>query len=168
VIRSLRKRHLATFSVLLVVLPLLYVLALSVRSEPKIVESLPVFGDDAAVFSIVLAEYVHDAPAFEATTRLVADESRAGRMHLDIVLHERIEAPDVLLYWSASDAAAGGQLPADAYLLGSLQRASRQQVPLPRAARERDGHLILYSLGHQEVVASAPLVTRSAEPGSGS
>ena len=167
-IRSLRKRHMATFSVLLVVLPLLYALALSVRSEPKSVDELPAFGDDAAAFSVVLAERAHDSSAFKATTRIVADQSPAGQIRLEIALHANIEAPDMLLYWSASDVESGGQLPSNAYLLGSLQAASRQQVPLPSAAREKDGRLILYSLGHQEVVASVPLETRFAAPENGS
>ena len=62
-----------------------------------------------------------------------------------------LRAPDPLLYWSASP--AQGALPSDARLLGPLSAAPVQRFPLPA---ER-GQLIVYSLGHAEIVAQGPL-----------
>jgi hypothetical protein len=58
-----------------------------------------------------------------------------------------VDAPDPLVYWSKG-------VPnsiAEAYLVGSLQEGRRAVLPLP-AGR---GYLLLYSLAHREVLASA-------------
>lgn len=60
-------------------------------------------------------------------------------------------APDPLLYWSRQAATSG--LPTDARLLGPLSSAERQTFALPEPA----GQLILYSLGHGEVLSQLAL-----------
>jgi hypothetical protein len=59
-----------------------------------------------------------------------------------------VDAPDPLVYWSATANAS----PETARLLAPLGRARRAVLDLPGA----DGYLILYSLAHREVIASAP------------
>jgi len=58
-----------------------------------------------------------------------------------------VDAPDPLIYWTRTPAAFSG-----AQLVGSLQRGRRTVLALPGSG----GYLILYSLAHREVLASAP------------
>lgn len=61
------------------------------------------------------------------------------------------DAPaDPLLYWSRTASGPGAALPADARLLGVLRRGSLSPELAPEGAGP--GHLLLYSLAHQEVV----------------
>jgi len=59
-----------------------------------------------------------------------------------------VDAPDPLVYWS--DAAAKSL--AGAQRMGSLHQGRRAVLPVPASG----GYLLLYSLAHQEVLASAP------------
>ena len=61
---------------------------------------------------------------------------------------QSVLAPDVLVYW-APTAVDDRTLPAQARLLGSLHGIQMPHVMLP------DGFLLLYSLGHQKVVAQS-------------
>lgn len=74
-----------------------------------------------------------------------------------------IGLPDVLVYWVAPREDAGGEgLPADAHLLGRIGGTVARSFRLPAHAETPSsegsmGRLVLYSLGHQEVFASASL-----------
>lgn len=59
-----------------------------------------------------------------------------------------IDAPDPLVYWSETAAKSldGAQL------AGSLHQGRRAVLPVPASG----GYLLLYSLAHREVLASAP------------
>jgi hypothetical protein len=59
-----------------------------------------------------------------------------------------VDAPDPLIYWSdsATKSIAG------AHLAGTLQQGRRAAIPVPSSG----GYLLLYSLAHREVLASAP------------
>ena len=59
-----------------------------------------------------------------------------------------VEMPDPLVYWSKTAAKSL----AEARLVGSLQQGRRAALPLPVSS----GYLLLYSLAHREVLASAP------------
>lgn len=66
-----------------------------------------------------------------------------------------VDAPDPLVYW-APEAGAGagrgpGNSPREARLVGSLQRGRRAVLAVPASG----GYLILYSLAHREVLATA-------------
>jgi hypothetical protein len=59
-----------------------------------------------------------------------------------------VDAPDPLVYWSeAAPKSLDG-----AQLVGSLQHGRPAVLPLPAS----NGYLLLYSLAHREVLASAP------------
>lgn len=82
-------------------------------------------------------------------------------------LHEPLRKPDVLAYWSAQGAAAGRALPGDVHLLGSVSAQRDNYLPLPlwpASSRVDEGFLILYSLGHHEVVASAAVPALGGAP----
>ena len=59
-----------------------------------------------------------------------------------------VDAPDSLVYWSeaAAKSVEGAQL------AGSLHQGRRTVLPVPASG----GYLLLYSLAHQDVLASAP------------
>ncbi len=59
-----------------------------------------------------------------------------------------VDAPDPLIYWAET----GTQSIAKAQLAGSLQQGRRSAIPVPSSG----GYLLLYSLAHREVLASAP------------
>ena len=61
-----------------------------------------------------------------------------------------LQAPDLLLYWSPTEGLD------DAELVGPLPSFPLSQR-LPEQARTSDGHLLLYSLAHDEIVATATL-----------
>ena len=72
-----------------------------------------------------------------------------------------LQAPDVLVYWSPT-IDAGPSLPGDAHLIGRLGGPVVHRFRLPHAdasphASGAVGRLVLYSLGHQEVLAQATL-----------
>ena len=68
-----------------------------------------------------------------------------------------LAAPDVLVYAGATAAGADGRLPSDARLLGTLPQSGRRAFQL--AAGE--SFVVLYSLGHQVVIAGASLAERA-------
>jgi hypothetical protein len=59
-----------------------------------------------------------------------------------------VDAPDPLIYWAET----GTQSIAEAQLAGGLQQGRRAAIPVPSSG----GYLLLYSLAHREVLASAP------------
>lgn len=83
----------------------------------------------------------------------------------------QIGAPDVLLYWSATETVRE-RLPDDALLLGRISDTRERRFSVPSIAdghathakadtndgdRSLDGTLVLYSLGHQSIIAVADL-----------
>jgi hypothetical protein len=71
--------------------------------------------------------------------------------------------PDVLAYWSREDSDTSGGLPGNAFLLGPVTLGTARTFPLPRAALGTSGHLLLYSLGHAEVIGRAQLPESEAQ-----
>lgn len=82
-----------------------------------------------------------------------------------------LDRPELLVYWSPGEI-TGGQIPDDAHLIGRLtsSRPHRFALPETNAGRTADsigraneetsaarGQLVVYSLGHQEIVATARL-----------
>ena len=168
VIRSLRKRHLATFSLLVVALPLVFGLSLSVRKEPANVKQLPRFYSEDLPFPVLLDEQEHSSDVLQITTRVIADREIPTRLRLVLTMHKPMAAPDVLIYWSRTAVTPGDALPSQAHLLGHLLGTSFQHRALPDAAIHADGNLIFYSLGHQKIMASAHLKTFAPTEGGSS
>ena len=73
---------------------------------------------------------------------------------------EDLALPDVLIYWSATEG-EGTSLAGDEFLIGSFFGKRTQRFALPAAAHSGvdgpTGKLILYSLAHNRVVASASI-----------
>jgi hypothetical protein len=151
VIAPLRARHRLWTGALAVAVPVLYVLALAARTEPPAVELPPALAEDA--FGDVLRE-MDDLFAEHAVATRVRRGS--GGFQVELEPATAIVAPEVLVYWSPS-AAMGDKMPAEAFLLGSLAGTRARAFALPAAALGRDGWLLLYSLGHQQVLDAGAL-----------
>ncbi|MBY0399675.1 hypothetical protein K2X89_05225 [Myxococcota bacterium] len=89
-----------------------------------------------------------------------------------------LDRPELLVYW-VSEAQPGDRLPDSAHLLGRLAGPLAQRFTLPARALTRigtasstaspepstaSGALVVYSLGHQEIVATARLAPAEARP----
>lgn len=88
----------------------------------------------------------------------------AGRLHCHV--ERGLPRPDVLVYWTADD--APDALMDEAQLLGPLGGEGSRSFLLPRDAATGEagvftGSLVFFSLGHGELVATAP-VPRAAAP----
>lgn len=150
-IAPLRRRHRLTVASLAVALPVLYVVALAARPDEPVVDQLPPALAEAAAGEVDqdFGELVTD-PAVAVRSR-----TDGAQWWVELDPGAPIALPEVLVYWTPSTVA--DRLPEDAFLIGSLAGARARAHGMPRDALGRDGTLVLYSLGHQEVVASAPL-----------
>ena len=154
-IRELRVRHRRVFRVLVLVLPVLYVAALIVRPRSFLEGELPADagpGPDTAETS----ERTRPVETVEMQ-RVVSGD----RTFVDVVLPDDLRKPDLLVYWSAAESdpsdpergTDGDELPEDALFLGAL--GGLRSARLPLADVPRGGSFLLYSLGHQTLVARA-------------
>ncbi len=149
-IAPLRRRHRLMTASLAVVVPVLYVVALTARPDEPVAQ-LP-----AALASPPAGELDNDfGELFTDPQIVVRSRSDGTTWWLELEPRRPIARPEVLAYWSRS--AATGRLPEDAYLIGSLTGDRTRAFELPREALGRAGTLVLYSLGHQEIVASTRL-----------
>ena len=113
--------------------------------------------------NVRLAQPARAAGELQHTAQLAGEQQVALRWEIvpsaegaDLfVAPERdLELPDVLVYWS-QDALTTLE-GADALLLGTLAGSETRRMPLPTADTQ-GGHLTLYSLAHQAIVASGTL-----------
>ena len=147
-IRGLRARHRWTFAGLALALPIGLGLALSSRS------SVPASAPRAEA-AVALP---NAAPASDAIVKSGQAEMRVrvwnsgadGARVIELSPKQDLESPDVLVYWSESD--ARDALPPNAILLGSLAGIQQRRFALSKSVH--GGRLYLYSLAHQELVAS--------------
>jgi hypothetical protein len=152
-IGPLRSRHLALTTALAVLLPLGYIAGLSARvdvptSDPAhldVVETGHLIWESAALWG--------DLPI---VTRRWAGGPPPGGNALELDVRADLEKPDLLLYWSAGGAGDTPGLPPDAVLLGPVGGAGVHHFPVPDGRRD-EGDLLLYSLGHQEIVGRASM-----------
>lgn len=150
-IAPLRRRHRLRTAALLVAVPVLLALALAARPSPPRVEARPAAlapGPDPR------GGDVETLPVFGEFDVTVHAWQTADGPVIGITPGEPLARPAVLVYWTP--APPGDGLPDDALLLGAVADRGRTYA-VPPAAAGRDGHLVLYSLGHQEVVASGEL-----------
>jgi hypothetical protein len=149
-IQTLRTVHRHSFVALAFVLPVVMVVGLANR-HPRRLSSKP-------TARVPRSEYMARKSQIQWSrhgirTELHGDSTR--RAETDVVLHptERLNEPDLLLYWSA-DPAPGDTLPANARLVGPL--IAGKSMVLPPGA-DRSGFLVLFSLPHQSVFDTAKL-----------
>ncbi len=144
---------------LAVALPVLYVVALAARPDEPVTDPLPAALAGAMPGDVDndFGELISD-PAIVVRSRTDSSrQRRAGvtpRWWIELTPRSALARPEVLVYWSRSSAT--GTLSEDAWWLGSLGDRTRA-FELPEEALGVTGSLVLYSLGHQEVVASTRL-----------
>lgn len=73
---------------------------------------------------------------------------------------QALPLPEVLAYWREDGPAHEPGSLEDAFLLGTLAGTQPRRWLLPQGAQLGDGHLILYSLPHQKIIAQAGLPLR--------
>lgn len=160
-IRPLRTRHRVMVTALAVALPLLFVAGLLARTPPAEMEVLPeVLRPFSEAYPALLGEEPDLWGDVAIVTRLHADAVPASRLAVELRPEADLKTPDVLVYWHAGTVAAAGAIPDDAYLLGALAGVHARRFALPDTALRVDGRLILYSLGHQQTIATARLSTK--------
>lgn len=169
-IRPLRRRHRAIWSLLAFALPLLFIAALTARPEPSPAVGLPegllqgawgaglALGADAVRDAWQQAEGwrarrvrpVRPASAPLPVDRGVAEAVREG---VEVELGDVAPEPDLLVYWmegSVEGESSPDELStalASAWLLGAAPLGSSRVYALPRPGVE--GTLVLYSLAHR-------------------
>ena len=111
------------------------------------------FGCGLALPGLLAAALIlrpHGAPDEHVADRIMFRLPDGAEMVADSreLWGKAVDAPDPLIYWSANSGAS----PETARLVGPLARGRHAVLDMPAA----DGYLILYSLAHREVLASAP------------
>lgn len=147
-ILSLRQRHRQVFAVLGILLPVAMVGGIAARKSILTVAELP---------PVIAKPLAGTGVAWERRDvfeKLPVVVSLATNAQADVSL--RLEAtadfarPDVMVYWSAAKIAPTDTLSADAILLGAF---AANELRVPTSAMAARGHLILFSLADQEIVA---------------
>lgn len=160
-ISPLRKRHRMMISVLMVIVPVVFIGALLVRSEIPAMEAVPdLHAHDTLDYSQVLFEAADLWGEAAIITRLKGDQSAPTHLAVELEPQRPLNLADPLVYWDPSGTATTNQLPTSAYLLGPMPGSGTRQFSLPDTARFIDGRLLLYSVAHQELLASATLSTQ--------
>ncbi len=157
-IAPLRRRHRVMVTLLLIAVPVGLVLALAARPPVPVVEGLPAALAAGPGFG---GGDVESYDVFGELGVAVRSYHAADGAVLELTPAEPLARPDVLVYWSGET--ASDRLPDGAVLLGALSDRART-YSVPAAAAGRAGHLVLYSLGHQEVVASGAVPAMGAKP----
>ena len=161
-IMPLRKRHRFMITLLAIVLPIAFITGLTGRQAPAVMEIPPVdLQASAAVFSQIVYEKNDLWPGHTITTRLCADGMPPTRLTVELQPREDFKIPDLLVYWHEGEMVEGDRIPAGAFLLGNLAGRQARQMILPEGALQYDGRLVLFSLAHQKIFASAALPTRT-------
>ena len=160
--RSLRRAHLRRSLGMALLLPLGLGAALWSREAPPI--------DDSELSGLHASSPTSEA-ALEAAKLSRVEFSGLGVALLpwyqttepvggiELVAERQLAAPDVLVYWSAveSPLAPGADLAPDAMLLGTFPGGGSRHFDLPAAGQGGGGQVLLYSLGHGEVLGALPL-----------
>ena len=163
-ILSRRKAHFIYFSILIVLLPIIFVAGTLTRPKfvavDKSVDSLyqkEGFSNNKNLGSsqtIAAIESSETATGIEVETLVSQDES-SNNLILEIEPNRVVQLPDLLLYWQP-----GSLTPQTitnySVLLGTLSGKSRRQFNLPANDQGTPGHLIIYSQGVEEFVAVFP------------
>ncbi len=161
-IRAHRRRHLRAFTILAVVLPVIFFAALTTRRTPPVVASVP-----TALTDPTLATWVaHDSAEAQVLEvpiriRLLAPSATTRgpltRLGVELEPVRAMGRPDVLVYWTASMPPSNEALPSDAFLLGSIGGAKPRRFELPQPALQARGSLIIYSAAHREILGTLPV-----------
>jgi hypothetical protein len=165
VIRSHRIAHRGIFVALALLIPAL--LAAGIGLRPTVP---PITGDDTLFLADGFAPKAgEDGVEIVGVGLRFGLTPRSDGRSVVIRPLETIARPDLLVYWAARPPRPGedqGARLAEAQLVGSLSGRSARVLQLP--AGTRGGHLLVYSLGHGELLADlalGQLIASQVEPG---
>ena len=149
-IARLRSRHRLMTCVLAVVVPVVFAAGILAR------ESVPVHEGSAAAERPQTGEILWESADawgdLGIRTRVFLPGEGASAHVLELAPAADFQQPDVLVYWSERAPQVAEGVPTGAILLGRLAGAQVRRYELPGATA---GHVILYSLAHQESVGTA-------------
>lgn len=160
-IRSLRRRHRAMTTAIAIVLPLLFLAGIAARKAIPRMEIPPALTPVEETFSELIFQKNYFRPELDIAARVFADSLPPSRLAVELHPQRYLKIPDILVYWSETPPNAGDKMPESSYLIGTLAGTERRRFPLPSAALDSDGSLILYSLAQQRVIGMAALPTHS-------
>jgi hypothetical protein len=152
-IRPKRVLHRVMWTALAIIIPVLYVAALSSRPEmpsSKLERWTP---PTSSPKQKLLSEMVMLEGSI--SIRVLSDPG-VKKTWLTVTPAKPITSPNLLLYWSSGEVA-------DGFLLGSVGGLYEQHFPAPEAFDASKGSLILYSLGHQKELDRKALVQKRKE-----
>lgn len=148
-IAELRRVHRRASIALAFAVPVILVAAIAARPEAPVNASLPFRSETSEILSTQPLVWSRDDIVASAIV------SADGSVALAIDAASLANAPSVFVYWlepgETTEPPAGGRL------LGSVHGRGTQRILLPPDAAVRGGTVSLFSLGHDEVVASAVL-----------
>ncbi len=158
-IAPLRRRHRWLIATLTVVVPVLFVVALTGRPAGPAIGTLPA---ELAETARGRVESEHDDLfAHPIITRIRATDAE---WLVELQPREPLAKPELLVYWTAEATSGDERLPAGAYLIGSLAGTRSRVYTMPEQTLGQAGRLLLYSLGHQEVVDAGDLPAIGSPP----
>ena len=146
-IRRLRRRHLGTWSVLVVVLPVILAIALLGRA-PLPIAAPPSW---STALTPPSSSETSEWPGTPILITVGEDPAGHSMVHLNPI--ERVVDPDLLVYWLPD----GQSSLSSGFLLGTFDGLRPQTYRLPPAASREPGGLRLFSLAHGNLVAQTDL-----------
>ena len=153
----LRRRHRRVVMTLAVLVPVLYLSAIQARRDVPTTNAIVETVSRVGRLDGTAREVETDWDGASMQVRLWSD----GAI-LELLPEADPARPDVLVYWT--EAGEGAETPSDgAYLLGTLAGAEPRRFVLPDVALSTGGRLLLWSLAHSELVASAALPATGGE-----
>jgi hypothetical protein len=145
----LRRRHRRIIVVLAVLLPLLFVVGISLRRNVPQSENLPAeLSPQPVTFTATGYEREDLFEKSPVRVRIFRDDE-SGTLAVGLTAPRDFLKPDLMVYWSDSRLAASETLPADAKLLGAFVSAV---LVLPTEASTTDGQLTLFSVANHKIV----------------
>lgn len=139
-IRSLRKRHFYMWSVLAVLLPIGFVVALMVQKAPKEVENLS-FKEEGKLLGQM---YLQWGPV---QRRMLADSTQ----ELQFRIVEPVKAAGLVVYIAESEM----NEPADGQLLARLDTRAAYDIRLDKSWAGKEIYLLFYDPVKQEVIGKS-------------
>ena len=161
-IRPLRRRHRRIFVTLGIFLPVAFAVGIAARKPIPVAGELP-SALAAATQAFEKIAWRRDDLFMKTAiqVRLLREHSGAGKFAVSFSAAKYFVKPDLLVYWSAGNIANTNALPANAILLGAF---CSPQLPLPAAAENSKGALVLFSLADNEVVNVSKPIRFSDSP----
>jgi hypothetical protein len=151
-IAELRRVHRFSSVALAVAVPVVFAAAIGARPDAPVNASLPSVAHDP--YARATHPLAWSRPDIRAELVLAADDSSTVSIDASSLAVE----PTVLVYWLETGETS--EPPAAGRLLGAVRGTGPQTIALPAGAALRGGSVALYSLAHEEVVATAMIAAQ--------